>query len=127
MKRAQVTCSVRMDRMLCEMITLPSFARWAFRLAASSVCLLASTGLLHCAMGDTGAIDFATGNSTKGKNPPRPCAGDGECAPPKPYCDVGSATCIECLADPNCTGPKHFCGPFGACVECVGDEGCSKG
>jgi hypothetical protein len=84
--------------------------------------------IAHCSMGDTGAIDFVSDNANKGpKKPPKPCAGDGECTPPTPYCDAISATCIECLADPNCAGPKRFCGPRGACVECLADTGCAKG
>jgi Cys-rich repeat protein len=118
-----------MDRLLpTEVRPLRPRAGRRFRLAASLVLFLPlGAALIDCTMGDTGFIDFVTNDTTKGqKKPPKPCAGNGECAPPAPYCDIASATCIECLADPNCSGPKRFCGPRGACVECVGDPGCAK-
>jgi Cys-rich repeat protein len=105
-----------------------SAAQHASRLAAAAVLFGPTVLTLHCSMEDTGSIAFVTRDSTKGpKKPPKPCAGDGECTPPTPYCDLASATCIECLADPNCAGPKRFCGPLGACVECLTDTGCAKG
>src|SRR4051812_13571238 len=89
----------------------------ALRLAVVAVFCWPAALILQCTMGDTGSIDFVTDETTKGpKKPPKPCAGDGECTPPTPYCDLTHATCIECLADPNCAGPKRFCGPLGACV-----------
>jgi len=81
---------------------------------------------VHCTMGDNGSIDFVSRTSGGTKKPPKACAGDGECAPPTPYCELASATCIECLADPNCEGPKKFCGPGGACVACLTDQNCDK-
>lgn len=105
----------------------PHVARRVVRQAALLVARLALVaGAVHCTTGDTGSIDFVS-NTTRGtKKPPKPCADDGECAPPTPYCDTASATCIECLADPNCDGPKKLCGPRGACVECLADQNCAK-
>jgi Cys-rich repeat protein len=111
-----------------RMISAVGASRSALGLASWAFLVAMVAGEIHCTMSDTGTIDFMTGKT--GKDPrdqPKPCSGHGECAPPTPYCDAVSATCIECLADPNCAGAKPFCGPRGACVECMGDPGCEKG
>ncbi len=120
--------SVRMDRTpLTAFTSLSPLPRRGLRWPTALVCLvplLASA--THCAMGDTASIDFVSTPTKGAKKPPRPCVGHGECAPPTPYCDTASATCIECIADPNCSGPKKVCGPSGACVECVADPNCAR-
>jgi hypothetical protein len=118
-----------MDRVLPTVFTVFSATRrLAPRGFPASLVYVAFvlTGAFDCAMGDTGSIDFVSDTTRGPKKPIRPCAGDGECTPPTPYCDTVTATCIECLADPNCAGPKKFCGPRGACVECVADPNCAK-
>lgn len=88
-----------------------------------------SSAEADCTMGDSGEIGFVTDRAGKGggpKKPPQPCISSAECPPAMPYCDGTTGTCIECLADPNCAGPRPFCAG-GWCVECVGDSGCAKG
>ena len=61
------------------------------------------------------------------KPPPMSCASDGQCPPATPYCDQVSSKCIQCVADTNCDGAKHFCGADGSCVECLAEGDCGPG
>ena len=78
--------------------------------------------------------------------PLKPCASDGECARPTPYCAAGY--CVECLSSNNCLGGQcsttllecvqclsnadcgavtPYCNAAGNCVQCVGAGNCPMG
>jgi Cys-rich repeat protein len=129
MRAPLVTSNVRMNRDLPA--PRPISTRPTGRGVVLAACLTAiGSASTDCAMGDSAAIDFVTDRADKKGSPKKPftpCASSAECPPSIPYCDPTTAMCIECLADPNCAGPKAFCGPRGWCVECLGDAECAKG
>lgn len=55
------------------------------------------------------------------------CITDADCAGPTPFCDVGTSTCVECLADFDCIESDANCGP--SCVGniCSGGVDCTAG
>jgi hypothetical protein len=61
----------------------------------------------------------------RGKLAETPCTTSDECAPPKPQCDLEASTCVECLADPDCTAERPVCDQH-ACRACSDDSECAS-
>lgn len=56
------------------------------------------------------------------------CAGNGDCAPMTPYCDLQRLLCVECVGDANCAVPRPYCNiATSKCVECTTDQNCAAG
>jgi hypothetical protein len=60
-------------------------------------------------------------------SPHTPCANDGQCPPPTPFCNLSLGFCVACLADKDCGGdPRPFCSPSThSCVECTSNADCA--
>ncbi len=53
-----------------------------------------------------------------------PCAADGDCAVPSPYCNAVAKVCVECVTDTNC-GKKVCETATGTCQDCQTSGDCS--
>jgi hypothetical protein len=53
-----------------------------------------------------------------------PCASEGDCAVPSPYCDAIAKVCVECLTDTNC-GKKVCDATTRTCKDCQTSGDCS--
>jgi hypothetical protein len=61
-----------------------------------------------------------------GKRAGDDAGGCGECTAPAPVCDPDSATCVECLGDPDCPADRAFCDVVAhACAGCASDSQCT--
>jgi hypothetical protein len=90
-----------------------------------------------CTTRETASIDLLLASAKPPKmamSPPKMpppkmiCASDTDCTMPKSRCDVASASCVECIGDPDCGDPKRaFCSrDAGRCVECAMDADCAE-
>jgi hypothetical protein len=52
------------------------------------------------------------------------CTSSGECAPPLPYCQPFTHTCVQCLSTRNCVAGKFCEGATGTCASCRADDDC---
>lgn len=105
------------------------------RAASALTALVLLSGRVLAADGGSGAPDGAGG-----------CSSSGACAPPTPYCQPTTRTCVECFSTRNCPSSMvcdttsgecrgcltegdcppetPFCSAGGACVECTNDAQC---
>jgi hypothetical protein len=52
------------------------------------------------------------------------CTDDGDCAAPRPFCELGAGVCIECRESSTCPTERPVCSPAGACTGCTMDLHC---
>jgi hypothetical protein len=53
---------------------------------------------------------------TRAGGPPASCAGDKDCSPPAPHCEIESGRCVECLDLSHCSDGRACALPAGTCV-----------
>lgn len=88
-----------------------------------------SSGASQGTQGTAGATGASSGTGGTGGAPPKPCAGDADCAgnPKGAVCDTATGECVSCLPAKDTCGMGQFCDPAThACASgCKVDADCA--